>query len=248
MTEVNITGSLIQEIAEHMIEHYGRGLLTQDWLVTRLMQAQEEHKEPDKRKLEHLALALCSQMLCEACVSSDTEKQNLGFENLQRVLETALARRAIPFEQREEVVQQTLLEIWGIIQRRGVGPDQPAAFLKWASVILQRQLFHQIQTRRDEDSISLEMEARPELELLIDSHNSDPLDTVVSGEFQIELKKAISALKNPQYRQVLLCTLFAEIGERELAERLKVSVQEIYLWRFRALRALHKTGAFGASA
>jgi len=229
-----------EELAGQMIDAYVRGLLTPEWLVAYLMQAQGDDEEPDWRKLEHLALTVCSQVLCEACISVDYERRNLGFENLQRYLETALTRRSVRLEQRVEVVQQTLLEIWGIVQRRGAGPEQPAAFLKWAHVILLRQLFHHLKQAGREDCISLEMEAESLLEFLIDPRDTDPLDTVLSGELQLELKKAILALKNPQYRQVLLSTFFAEIEERELAARLKVQVQDIYLWRYRALKALRK--------
>jgi RNA polymerase sigma factor (sigma-70 family) len=231
---------MLKELAGRMIESYVRGLLAQDCLIARLVQAQKEQEEPDGHKLELLALTVCSQVLCEACVSSNHEQRNLGFENLQRYLETALARRSVRPDQRAEVVQQTLVEIWGTVQRRGTGPDQPAAFLKWASVILQRQLFRYFHQTRREDCVSLEEEAETLLELLIDPRDTDPIDSILSGEFQVELKKAILALRNPQYRQVLLSTFFAEIEERELAARLKVQVQDIYLWRYRALKALRK--------
>ena len=54
------------------------------------------------------------------------------------------------------------------------------------------------------------------------------------------LKDAILSLRNRNYQQVLLYTYFVDMDESEMASHLHVPVQEIYMWRYRALRALRK--------
>lgn len=239
----------LNELAERMIRRYVRGLVVEDWLVERLMQAWQQsgsaEEEPDWRALELLALSLCSQALCEACSSSDAGDRELGFENLRRSMEEMLSRAAGSAclqmgDLRADVLQQTSLEILRILQRQGGGPDRPAAFLKWVRVILFRQLSQYLRQAERGNWLSLEMQPESMLETLVDWRDTDPLDAVLRTELQGDLKEAILALKNPQYRQVLLDTYFAEIEERELAANWQVRVQDIYLWRCRALKALRK--------
>src|SRR5713101_6519678 len=53
-----------------------------------------------------------------------------------------------------------------------------------------------------------------------------------------ERSKMLFYLSNKRYRQVLFGTYLAGMDERELATLLGVQVQEVYLWRHRALKAL----------
>jgi DNA-directed RNA polymerase specialized sigma24 family protein len=45
-------------------------------------------------------------------------------------------------------------------------------------------------------------------------------------------------MRNLRYRQVLIYTYIVGVDESEQARRLQVRVQDIYLWRHRALKAL----------
>ena len=62
-------------------------------------------------------------------------------------------------------------------------------------------------------------------------------------EVQKTLVDVLLSLRNPRYRQVLLATYILEIDEREVARRLGVEVQEVYVWRHRALKALRQQPA-----
>ena len=59
-------------------------------------------------------------------------------------------------------------------------------------------------------------------------------------ELQKTLVNALLSLRNPRYRQVLLANYFMDLDEREMAQQLGVDVQDVYLWRHRALKALRQ--------
>ena len=62
-------------------------------------------------------------------------------------------------------------------------------------------------------------------------------------ELQKTLVDALLSLRNPRYRQVLLATYLMDLNEREVAQRLAVRVQDVYLWRHRALKILRQQPA-----
>ncbi len=238
---------LMREVAEKAIERYARGLLKVDELVILVMkenqQNGEEESEQEERVFKRLALRFCSQALCEGCLSSEPAIRERAFENLWSYLEGVLARITSRTETgalTSDVIQQTMVEILGSFRRRGAGPDRTESFLKWARVILVRQLSLYRRREYREDWSSLDMQPESVLEEIVDWKMLDPLQRVINEESRTELHSAVASLKNPYYRRVLASTYFAERGERELAEDWQVRVQDIYLWRFRALKALRK--------
>ncbi len=66
----------------------------------------------------------------------------------------------------------------------------------------------------------------------------DCVEEFFTKELQRILKHAILSLRNPRYRQVLIGIFLAGMEEHELASSMGVPVQDIYLWRHRALKAL----------
>lgn len=159
--------STLKELAEKLVSRYAPTLLSVDWLLRHLRQAWMQKscsvEEPDWQALELLAQGLCSQALCEGCLSPKEEVRELAFADLRRYLEEALSHgvaRSLSSELRAEVLQQTLLEIWSSVHQHGAGPDKPRAFLKWAHVILLRQLSkHRDNSRR---AVWLSLETQPE--------------------------------------------------------------------------------------
>ncbi len=139
----------------------------------------------------------------------------------------------------DDVLNQTLVELHqALLRTTSAGPDDPAAFLKWTQTIVLRQAHTFLQKNRREQHISLDNQPEGFMEQFVDSNNADPQEQVVRKELQETLKNAILSLKNPRYRDVLLCTYLAGIDEGELASRLGVQVQDVYMWRHRALKAL----------
>lgn len=238
----------LADLAERVVQRYVCGLLRVDWLLERLIQAWRSRppgEEAASSALELLARGLCGQALCEACQSREDSVRDRAFENLRNYLAEIL-RYAVrntaggADELRSEVLQQAMIEIFQSLRKENGGPAKPVAFFKWARVILLRQLSHCQSQSWYRDWLSLEAQAESVLVGLIDEKSVDPLDTLLRDERQAELKKAIATLRNPQYQAVLLNTFFSGLEERELAALWQVRVKDIYLWRFRALKALRK--------
>lgn len=248
MSDREFDRSGLIELAQRAIQRYARDLMSVDWLYEQLVYAASAEFAGETslaRSLEMLASGLCSQALYEACLSSQEGVRNLGFENLRNYLAEVLAHITVGVpgkaeELRAEALQQAMVEIFKSVCKRGGGPEQPAAFLKWARVILVRQISRCRQQARDADGFSLEDQAASALVKLVDKANIDPLEALLRRERLVELRWAIAAMRNPQYRAVLVHIFFIGLEERELAALWRVRMRDIYLWRCRALKALRK--------
>jgi len=183
--------------------------------------------------------------LCAAWRSSQVEMRNCAFDNLRRYLERSLRNSgyAATLQQYEyaieDVLHQTLEELHLSLTRNPLaGPDDPAAFLKWAQTAVIRDAHVFVEKCRDSRCDSLDAQQETLAELCVDERNIDPQDYVESQELQQALKDAILSLRNQHYRQVLLYTFLGGMDERDLAACLHVQVQEVYMWRCRALKAI----------
>jgi RNA polymerase sigma factor (sigma-70 family) len=202
-----------------------------------------EEEQPSHAVLTRVAQRICSRELCSAWRSPDVDLRNCAFANLRRYLERSLlhTRYAESLQRRahtlEDVLHQTLEILHIVSMQEAAGPDDPASFLKWTQTILIRQARALLIKYQHEENLSLD--EIPELfaEQFVDTTN-DPLRQVLLKELQQVLGDVILTMRNQRYRQVLLYTYIAGVDERELARRLQVPVQDIYLWRHRALKAL----------
>ncbi len=235
--------------ATRAIQRYAQGILSVEVLAERIMQEWEARRigddKPSQELLARMAQRICSLELYAAWCSPEQELCDLAFENLGRYLENSL--RQISFAKRlelhpnemEDVLQQTLSKLFLALNRNpAAGPDDPATFLKWTQTILIRNAYAHLQKARSEPRLSLEAQPETFIEQLIDRRNEDPQEQVLQRELQDALKNAILSLRNPRYRQVLICTYLAGMDESELACHLQVQVQDVYLWRHRAIKAL----------
>jgi DNA-directed RNA polymerase specialized sigma24 family protein len=237
-------------LAERAIYLYAQDLLSAEVLAERMLVEWErlgaqdaQGGQPSHAVLTRLALRICSRELCGAWRSSNRDLRNRAFANLRRYLERSLlhTRYAEILQYRihafEDVLHQTLEQLHLSGLREGAGPDDPASFLKWTQVILLRQARAFLLRRQQEENVSLDDE--PELfgEQFVDISN-DPLRHLLILELQQKLTEIILGMRNRRYRQVLLYTYIAGVDEKELAQRLEVQVQDIYLWRHRALKVL----------
>jgi RNA polymerase sigma factor (sigma-70 family) len=242
------TREVLGELAERMVRRYVRDLLTVDELVERIDQAWGASicgETPGGPALESLARGLCSQVLCEFCQMSGGRQRELAFERLNEYLVQALYDvggmiRSAAREVREEVIQQTLVEILQSLQRERGRPEQPMAFLGWARVILRRQLTSYWRQKAPMDLLSLDEQEGSMCVELIDERAPDPLAVMQRCELRAELRVAITNLRNSNYREVLLKIYFGELEASEVADLLNVPVADIYLWHHRALQALRK--------
>ncbi|HEV7237596.1 MAG TPA: sigma-70 family RNA polymerase sigma factor, partial [Ktedonobacteraceae bacterium] len=178
--------------------------------------------------------------------SPHEETRNCAFENLYRYLAQCL--QCSPYASwltrsegaAEDVLQMALIIVQNAcMQHPPAGPDDPAAFLKWTMTILIRQAYTFVKKIGEEPATSLEAQFDVfNTERLQDARNYDPDTHFDLQELQLALKNAILSLSNKRYRQVLSGTYLAGLEERELATLLGVQVQDVYLWRCRALKAL----------
>ncbi len=212
-------------------------------VLTEWQEIRKGDEQPSRELLWRIAQRICSRALYSAWRSSDVAKRNQAFYNLRRYLEQLL-RNSRSFSEPgahavDDIIHQAL-EI--LLQEKNPGPNDPAAFLKWTQTILIRQV-HVYQQKYQSDSC-VSLDAQIELfqaQFVTNSSSSDirdPLDQVVLHELQQALGRAILSMRNPRYQQVLIYTYLVGVDEDEMARRLNVPVQDIYLWRHRALKAL----------
>jgi RNA polymerase sigma factor (sigma-70 family) len=238
----------VRELAERMVRRYVRGLLSVDELAERLLRAWRSSMPGEDAQgpaLEALARGICSQVLWEACQLSGGWQREVAFERLNDYLEHAFnevsgSLRYAFYETREEVLQQTHVEILQCLQRERGRPEQPMAFLGWARVILRRQLSPYWRPQPCQTALSLEEQEDSSPLEIEDERAPNPLHIVLSRELREELCEAIGSLRNPRYRAVLLRLYLGEMEICEVAEHLRVPIADIYLWHHRALKALHK--------
>lgn len=241
--------SVIKSVARNAVHRYAQGILSTEWLAEQILKEWERRRvgedQPSHALLMRIAQRVCSYQLYEAWRSSETKLRELAFENLRRYLEFSLchSRYAQLLSRHthaiDDVLHQALADLHQIlVHSTSRGPDDPAAFLKWTQTIVLRHAYAFSQKFQREQHVSLDNQSEGFTEQFVDSNNTDPQEQVLQKELQQTLKNAILSLKNPHYRDVLICTYLADIDERELASRLGVQVQDIYLWRHRALKAL----------
>jgi len=234
-------------IAERAIYLYAQGILSAEVLTKTIVSEWErvhvEEEQPSHAILTRIAQRICSRELCSAWRSSDTALRNYAFANLRRYLERSLVhtRYSASLQSRahmlEDVLHQTLEILHLSSMEQAAGPDDPASFLKWTQTILIRQARAFLIKYHREENLSLDELSELFAEQFVDTA-SDPLRQVLLKELQQVLGDVILTMRNQRYREVLLYTYIAGMNERELARRLQVPIQDIYLWRHRALKAL----------
>lgn len=239
-------------IIENAAQTYVQGILTSEELEDRMMQELEQTYSRDEyfsspTWLTRLAQRICSRELCKAWYSTDTTIRNYAFDNLRRYLAWSLQHSHYiePLLQYtgalEDVLHQTLETLHRMQKREQyAGPDDPATFLKWTQTIVVRQARVFLLRCQRDHCLSLEAQMELMTDRFVDKSNTDPLDYVLAQELHQTLDKAIASMRNQRYREVLVSTYLMGMEERELAIHLKVPVQDIYLWRHRALNALRK--------
>jgi RNA polymerase sigma factor (sigma-70 family) len=237
----------IYSAAERAIQRCARELLTVELVAMQVRKEWEElsqrNEEPSQKLLNRLALRYCSRILYRACCSSQTEIRNFAFANLRRYMEQTLRQSkyapSLTTSAAEDVLQQTLADLQeAFIENPPGGPNDPSAFLKWAQTVLIRHAYASVEKMRHEMTVSLDEQPEAYIEQVVDQKNLDPEEGVVSRELQQVLKNAILSLSNPRYQKVLIGIYLVDLEERELAAFMGVQVQDIYLWRHRALNAL----------
>lgn len=237
--------------ARRAVHLYAQGIVQEEELVEQISAEWERRQIDDEvppfAVLMRIAQRICSTALYWAWRSTNIVRRENAFANLKRYLEVSLRQtRYIQALQahvytEEDVVNQTLEELHRMLLREDeIELRDPAAFLKWAQTILIRQAH--TYSRRVQRTVSVSLDTLVELfgEIDVKYENNDPLEYVLWQEVQQVLSQAITSLKNKKYQQVLLYIFYAELEEKEVADRLGVTVNDIYVWKSRALKLLRK--------
>ncbi len=237
----------IRSVAEQSLLRYAQGIIAADELARQIERAWDERRSGDDHPphslLVQIAQRICSHELYTAWRSSDAYLCNCAFANLRNYLEFSLlhcgyASALLPYENgAEDVLHQTLEELHRLLLK-SAGPDDPAAFLKWTQTILIRHAYAHLHKCRQNPCLSLDAQIEVYAEQFATSDDSDPYKYVEDRELHQTLKDAILSLHNLRYQQVLLHTYLGGMDEVELAARLQVPVQDVYMWRCRALKQL----------
>jgi RNA polymerase sigma factor (sigma-70 family) len=241
--------SQIHSVANQVIQLYARELITVEVLSAQMLQEWrgmcQGEKQPSQSLLTRIAVRICSRALCAAWRSARAEERNCASGNLRRYLERCLRNSNYAdwlYEDAhaiEDIVQQVFEELWRAVQRNPLaGPTDPASFLKYAQSAVLRHAYAFVEKRQQATVFSLEDREEQASEIATEKLEDDPYWFAECNELQRTLKNAILSLPNQRYRQVLLYTFLAGMEVDELAFRLEVSAQEIYMWRRRALQAL----------
>lgn len=238
----------ICNVADQSVARYARGIITPVELARQIeyiwSQTGKADTPPSHAQLVRIAQKICSRELYTAWCSSNEYLRNCAFDNLRGYLDFLLRNCGYgPALQAcehavEDVLHSTLEELHRLLQKNNAGPDDPAAFLKWTQTILIRHAYTYLHKFRQEPCLSLDAQIEVYAEQFAATGDSDPQGYVENRELQETLKDAILSIRNRNYQQVLLYTFLAGMEEAELAAHLNVSVQEVYMWRYRALRQL----------
>lgn len=236
-----------RKAAELAIQRCARGLLTIDTVAEHIIEEWNAQatgtEEPSQSLLNRLALRYCSSKLYFFCL--DPATCNRAFENLfsylKQVLEGSKYAQSLMCYANalDDILQQTLMDLHHLFSKQPPGgPDDPAAFLKWAQTILLHNAIGFLERMKREAAISLDEMSEEYVEQNAVCERQDILEQIIVKELQLTLKNAILSLKNPRYRLVLIALFLAGMEEDELAVYMGIEVKDIYLWRHRALKTL----------
>ena len=244
----------ISRISVQMVEQYVEGLLSATTLEELIQQevegkvyfgqGMENVARIEERTYKRIAQRICSRALYTAWRSSNTYLKECAFANMRRYLTKTLhysnhvEQWPHTTQSLEDVLHQTLEMLYLLSRRENSGPDDPDRFLKWTQTIALRQAYAFAEQCEHNNALSFE----DNCELFSDQfvEKSEPLKEVLLQELRKTLVIALIKLRNPRYQQVLFYTYFLDMDGVDVAERMGVQVQEVYMWRRRALMALRK--------
>lgn len=252
--------SQVRKAAEQIIQGYGQGLLTVDMLKVQVMHELRERQDKlltqengcEKARTRYdvlvsMAFQICSRALYAAWSSGEPERRNRAYENMRRYLERALsscryAQKLVQCSDAiDDILNQTLFELFHNLERNpSARPKDPTAFIRWTQAAAIHHAHAFVYGLRNDRYDSLEEGKETYGEQLIDECNHNPEEGVIAQQLQQVLIHAILSLRNSSYRQVLFSLYLAGMEEKELAHVLGVPAQEVYMRKFRAVKALRK--------
>ncbi len=241
-------------VASKAVLYYARGIIKAEILVEQMHALLLAQPLPESKRaiaqLWSMARRLCGSELYQACLSHEMVVREQAFDALHTYVAYILTRSgyADTLAQAglavEDVVQHIIEIVFttlGHADKQGL--DEPAAFLQWVRVIAVRHAWAMLKKAQQEPCLSLDEQLEQHDERMVEGLNicmtgDDPLWHVLQREQGETLRDAIKALRNPRHRLVLLALYLADMDAQELANILRVPVQDVYQWKHRAIKQL----------
>ncbi|WP_165423393.1 RNA polymerase sigma factor [Ktedonosporobacter rubrisoli] len=184
--------------------------------------------------------------LCPICQPRSSHAYKPDFGNFSESVEAARPRllrlaglNGIELDEVEDVVQETLLEAWRHLENL----REPGRFSSWLDGVCRNVCKRHLRTRMASLQTShldtSEDEIEPSVLDLPDPFAIDPAEELERLDRQALLDRALGHLETSTREMIELCYL-AEIPQREVAERLDMSIGALELRLHRARRQLRR--------
>lgn len=165
----------------------------------------------------------------ERVKNGDTEAFRLLIETHQLRVIGTVAKMLGDDTDAEDIAQQVFIRIWNSAARY-----QPTAkFTTWLFKITRNLVFNELRRRKRHPAMPLEgRDDEPERQFA-DPGSPSPAATMLDGELQDAIQKAIDSLPETQ-RMAVVLRRYEELSYEEIAEVLKLSVPAVKSILFRA--------------
>jgi len=235
---------LCQQVAKKLIERYDWQLLEKEQLAQQLFTHGSMTSLQTTEGLNRVTYHLCSVALYHACTAEDQQQQIRGYRDLSNYLHDRAGRegRKVGYDQEiaGDLAQDALEEVWTRIEEC----QAPDTFLKFCDLcLLHAKTNHQRRARRNiedttQGSLSPESQGR-ELATELPSPEQttlcmDLLERLVASVERIYRQKKKAA----KQFEVLYWSHLMGLSDPEIATRMAVTVDKVYLWKNRGHRQL----------
>jgi RNA polymerase sigma-70 factor (ECF subfamily) len=129
----------------------------------------------------------------------------------------------------EDIAQQVFIRIW-----KSAARYEPAAkFTTWLFKITRNLVFNELRRRKRHPAAPLEHKEEERSFQMPDPNSPSPANTMLDGELQAAIQRAIDSLPEAQ-RMAIVLRRYEELSYEEIAEVLKLSVPAVKSILFRA--------------
>jgi RNA polymerase sigma factor (sigma-70 family) len=249
----SVTRQIVERVVGGLLNRPGYGLLSGEEFAARILARLDRLSrtgllaEADRQREMFIlssAKAEYSQALHEGWRSPEESLRNRACEELGRYLYRIaynyVLQKSCPAvlaaELAEDCTQQSLLQIHQYIE----GVRDPQRFLGYAirvtNGVCSRQVAKSAKSGEWEKAVRPEDGEDPEWEPAVG-------DSTASLEWMDCLMKAVEALVNPDWRNVLILGFFSALEDAEIAQSLKTTTGNVQVMRHRAIEKLRKSEA-----
>ena|ERR1700677_3891338 len=165
----------------------------------------------------------------ERVKNGDQEAFQLLIETHQSRIVGTVAKMLGDDTDSEDIAQQVFIRVWNSAARY-----QPTAkFTTWLFKITRNLVFNELRRRKRHPASPLEHKEEDRSFQMPDPNSPSPAATMMDGELQAAIQRAIDSLPEAQ-RMAIILRRYEELSYEEIAEVLKLSVPAVKSILFRA--------------